>query len=707
MKIDYLLKGVPVQPLKREEIFFQVTHDQASVINQDRPHVGISNLYFTREDVKKIRQQLNQNPGITEGIPFDVVITERGQTETINMYLDLMDGLKNSKDGISIACKMLQSLDWLDDKVDAFTFESMYNETGVATFQVDGVSYSSYKQFFDAKCVYVPYVISSIPNWQDAFLALFGMAYIITELYKVLKQLIQWLTPIPGVGIVIPVAQFILELTFAILLITTLIGLVTQLIACLIQPVKYHGAMLMTDLLKITCAKLGLQEQSSIWDAYPYNQIALLPEKYNPLEGNGPSFNLLGYSVGGFGTSGYTSPAPGIQHGYFNGVGGDFLRLMKSFCNGKIILKDQTNILQLERADYFPNSPLFQLKNIRQDWHEYNTDELIATTVISFTPDLNDKNCIDKYIGTKLQATHQQIATVNKNMVNLKGLNQIQIAAARGINKTSLTFIEKTVRDLEFVWHAIEDVFIIAIDAAIIIANAAILVLNAVILVWNTILTVLAAVTDVLNVIIDAINAIPGIDIDNIDVFDGSAGHLNYVSFINFIGLEIISNHDFSDRINALLLENDMVDVPKLLMIDTSRSEFLTRRIGYLHPENQNIVNASNLWNKFYFINSFVGDVNNRRTIIEPALNSSDEKNPTTLSLADFKNLVSNPQFNDNFGEKVIADSIAWYPEQNGKADFVYRKKGWLNDPQNTNGIKRAQEITVNLKLQLTIPDGQ
>ena len=440
MKITYLLNGIPVNPVNRNEIYLEVNHDQESIINQSAPHVGINNLYFAREDVSRIMSLLSQPPGITEGIPFDIVITERGQTQTIRMYLDMMDGLQRSKEGIKCAVKMQQSLDWLDDKVEAFTHESMYDETGVTPFVVDGVTYTSYKQFFDQRCIYVPYVISSVPNWQDAFLAMFAITYIGTELYKVLKSIAQWSQPLPGFGLVLGIAQLVLEIAFAVLLIITLIGLLTQLINCLIQPIKYHGAMLVADLLKVTAAKLGLELQSSIWDVYPYNQMAYLPEKYSPFEGNNSIFKIMGLQVGGFTEVGYTSPSPN-QRGFYSGTGGDLLRFVKSICNGKIIIPDGTNIMQLERLDYFPVGSPYQLPDIRQDWNGYNTDELNATTILSFAKDFNDKNSIEKYTGTLLQATHQQITTNDMMKVCLKGLREINIAAARGVNKTKLTFI--------------------------------------------------------------------------------------------------------------------------------------------------------------------------------------------------------------------------------------------------------------------------
>lgn len=719
MKVDYIInKTIPVNPKNKGAITLEINHDQSSVIDQAAPHVGINNLFFAREDVDKLMDIVRAN-GLTEGIPFDIRLKSRGQKQEINMYIDLMEGLKRSNDGVSVTVKMLQSLDWLDDKVDGFTFESMYNETGVKPFTIDGVKYSSYQEYFDKKCIFVPYVISTIPNYRDAFMALFGITFVGTQLYQVSKTLAQWTVPQAGFGLVLGVAQLLLEIAYATLLIITLISLIQQLINSLIQPIKYHGAMLMSDLLKVTAAKLGLTATSSIFDQYPFNQLAYLPQKYNPFEGTPSKFSIMGVLVEGFTANGYTSPAlatgvhnsetSGIQKGYFNGTGGDFLRLAKMMCNGKYVVPDGLNELQLERRDYYPSSASYQMPPIRQDWNGYNTDEMVANIMISFLNDLNEQNVANNnYQGTRLQATHAQVVTTDKRLVSLKGIREVQIEAARGVAKTKLTFVEQAVLDLSLVWDVIttlENIGIAAINIAIGVANAVIATINIIIAVWNTIIDVLHVVTDIINVISDALDTI-GLGFGHIDIFDNGKGKLGYLKPIDPVSFASYPSHNFNNRLNTLLLENDIVDTPKILLIDTARTEFVNNRIGYLHQDNLKVVNASYLWEKFYFIDAFVGAKNNRYTLINPALNSPDEKNECLLDLAGFKKLVSNPLMNDPYSEPVIADSVLWNIET-GVADFSYRKAGWLSNPQSNKASERKKEINTNLQIKISLPNGQ
>ena len=724
MRIEYELLGQPCNPVNRSDIYLEISHDQESVINQPKPHVGINNLFFAREDIQKVMAYLQNAPSITEGVPFDIKITEQGLTHVINMYLNLMDGFSRSNDGISASVKMLQSLDWLDDKVDGFTFESMYNELSVTPFSIDGIIYNSYQEYFDKRCIYVPYVISTVPNFREAFMALFSMTYIIVQLKQAIKQLIQWCTPMAGTPSV-GVGQVVLEIIFFALMLASLIALIIHLFDCLIQAIKYHGAMLLIDMLKVTAIKLGLNFNSSIWNTYPYNQIAYLPEKYNPLEEQNPNANtIFGVTFGGFAKRGFTSPGyatpslhdsttTSIQKGYLNGTGGDLLRLVKRICNGKIIIPDQTNNLILERRDYYPSSSSYQLPDIRQDWNGYNTDELTANILIRFEDDLNDKNCIDKYIGTIFRATHQQIITTNQALVLLKGIREIQIGAARGVRKEKLNLIENIHKDLYAAFHVIANAGIIAINAAIVVMNAFIVVINAFITVFNILVNVIMVIVNIIKSIISAISALFGGSF-NPPSFNWTPLNSNWVNFIAPIALLPVNPSSYTERIDALLIESDMVSTPKLLLVDIARAEFNApggysgkKRIAYLHADNSKIINAQYLWDNFYSIDAFVGSNHNRYTKISPALNKDSDKNPITVTLSDFRQLVSNPKISDNFGEEIIADSIQWYIEKNGEANIEFRKKGWLINPQSTIGTERAKEININLQIKTSLPNGQ
>lgn len=719
MIVDYSLGGLGVTPVNRDGISIQVIHDEQAILEQNKPQVAINGVFFALEDVEKFRQFLLTSPGITEGVPFNMLIREGGITETFEMYADMMNNIRISNDGVEVSIKALQSRDWLQDKSDGFTFESLWNETNVTPFTIDGVTYNDYQTFMKSKMVFIPYVISSVPNWRDAFIGMFGVYYVANELVRVAKQIGQWLTPSTGFGLVMHVVQLIAEILYLTLLLLALLQLLIQLFNTLVQPTKFYGAMLLSDLFKVTAAKLGMEAQSSIWNSHPFNKLAYIPEKFNQVESPGTSFSLFDLgSTNGFGTKGYTTPDASKQRGYFNGVGGDLLRLLKSFCNGKYFIPNGTNQLYLERRDFAqPNSP-YKLDPVYQAWNGYNTDELIATTIIKFLPDLNEKNCIDHtspsgdpfYTGTVMQITHEQNVVVNQKLVLLKNLREIQLAVARGVNKDSLTFIEQLIKDIEPMWNVGAAGLIAAANAFIITLDVVITAINLVIAIWNLLMHVIVAV---INAVEDVISFL-SLGTVTIPHIDTSAGQLGMIPPIPTIPFNALNARNFTDRINALLVENDILSVPKVVMINTdlATNPAWASRKGFLHPDNPKIVNAKYLFDAFYHIDAFFDPVNpsntvNRFTKISPALNHSGDGNPITLSLADWKKLVNNSSFIDHWNEPCVADSIQWFPEQNGRAEIQYRKPGWLSQPQHPNPVTRNTEININLKLKTSLPDGQ
>jgi hypothetical protein len=475
--------------------------------------------------------------------------------------------------------------------------------------------------------------------------------------------------------------------------------------------------MLMSDILKVVAAKLGLNTQSSIWSAHPFDKLAYIPEKFNQPESSGNVFNLFGYgSTSGFGSKGYTSPDASKQRGYPNSSGGDALRLLKLMCNGKFVIQDGTSQLELERRDYFPSNAPFKFPAIRQDWNGYNTDELVGAIKLTFLSDMNDKNCIDHtspsgdrfYTGTVIEIMHEQIAVNNQKLVLMKGLRDITIPVARGVNKDSLTFVEQLIKDIELIWDAVVIAAVAVVNILIAALIVTVLLINVIIAIWNLILALLTIIVDTINTIISI--ATVGL-VDDLLPFNGNEARLSYLTLPSFISASNLTARNFTDRYNALLVENDILSTPKIVMIDTSHPAW-ANRIGYLHPDNAKVVNAEYLWNNFYLIDAFVDNNDptktlNRYTKIDPATNRSSDKNPVVLSLANFKNLVSNPKFLDQFSEEVIADSIRWSIYRGQTAEFDFRKAGWLLNPHHPDVIKRHQEIAINIRTKTSLPNGQ
>ena len=398
---------------------------------------------------------------------------------------------------------------------------------------------------------------------------------------------------------------------------------------------------------------------------------------------------------------GYTAPNPSQMQSYPIMTGGDIFRMAKKLVNGKILLQTISGnpTLILERRDYVPVTPKYQLPDIREDWNGYNTKEFFATTILSFAKDLNDKNTYDQYPGQKLSAVVLCSNQPDPLCTLTKGLREITIDAARGIRKEQLTLPENIANDY---FDAIY-----AVGAGIEVLEQGIIdVVNGIITIWD----------DIIKVLYD------------LGIIDRATKNKLIIKTLPpatnpFGALDNI----FDKRIGMLQMEHDLVNVPKLLLLDFENMytswpyDILNPSFsGYncypLHSGNASIINTLYLWNFFYDIDCWcpvgsyalptytssnltstppppTADVgkHNQFTLWEPALNKSSDKNKLDFAYQDFDLIKDDNNFNDMNGNPCIIDSLGWHLEDNW-ADLQYR---------------RNEIYTGNLTATITLPNGE
>lgn len=685
MKARYVFdKSLDINPVDRNKIYLQVNYDNEAIIAQQLPQVGIKNLRFAREDVSKFYNHIkNSNQGVFYAPTFDIELSKAGEQYTVPMYFDLTDGLKYSKEGIECAIKLYRSLDWLNDRVDGFTYES-FTLNPLTPQDIAASNYIKLKTF------YVPYVVSTKPDNISAFMGLLTVITVGLALSKEYDYIASYFLPNaanPFTSIPLFVG-LVAHIVYATALLITIVSTIEMFVTSIIQPIKYHAVVLLRDLIIAACLELGLDFDSSIFDQHPFNKVAYLAEKNSPVsDGNSNRFSIaslfsIDYIVGG-----YHQPTPSKQVGYPIATGGHMLRLAKKLCNGKLLIQDVNGVptLKLERRDYNPSTPQYQLPEVRQDWNGYNTREFFATTIIKFQKDLNDKNLSDFYLGSVLSAVTSPITAPDPLLVLTKNERTIEIPASRGIRKETLTTPE------------------VLINAVQSVINAVATVIQGII---NGVVSVLNAIVDTINTIMNAIDSVTFGALDWHDI-----NKIPEATFANEL-------KKINDRIGCLLLENDFVNIPKLIMVDTDNAyEVNGQRVCKLHVENSSVINALYLWNHSYCIDSFIpvdpakfpvysdqqGNGNatppaklsdkgkhNQYTLWSPALAKSSDKNKVPLAFGEFNLLVNDNNFKDSNGNALIADSIDWYYED-GYMDLDYRKN---------------EIYAENLQQSITLPNG-
>lgn len=546
MKVNFYINNKKItEPLNWKELSIQLNYDQDdpnASVNINEWELGVGGYDPNKDGANlansHIKDGLTGGVGIFEGLPYRIELEHAGALEDVfKGYLDLTNDLIDC-DLVNATAIEEGGVDWLNEVADSVSFEYLYEEK---------------KTIKQSDFVSIPYVINSIPKAGEAFLL--GLtAFVSIEAIKLqISDLNKDLAEINGnpLSAISGILKVSLRVVYISALIVTVVKLILDAFKLIIQPVKYHKGMYIKDLFIKGCEHFDLEFKSSIFDTAPFNKAVILPTQ-NEL----PDLKD--------GLLGFLSPKP-EQTGYYNGTFGEFLRTMKLMFNGKIIVQD--GVLRFERRDYNTSSPVFELPAIERNGYRVNADEFISNLYLEFATDLNDKNTIQQYDGTAAQITVLPKKVINKRMVLTKGFERRSIPFALGKRKETLTVPEEIIKALAKVIDPLVGVLIKII---------------------NTIIKVVNAIIKAIKKIINALNKLPKVKIK----FNPKP--IKQITYTP-IG-ELIEN-----RIGMLMIENDFIGTPKILLINEQSNEINTK----LNSENKSVLNSVYLYNNFHYIDSF------------------------------------------------------------------------------------------------------
>ncbi len=609
MNIQFYLNDVAVDaPANWQSLLIELNFDA------DAPdaRVTINNWEWIRENSDTINSWiadgLTGGVGIFEGIPFRIEIGKSGTIEQLyNGYLDLSTSQIECNQ-VTATAKERLGIDYINDIADSFTFE-----------------YIQSQRPFSANYVYVPYVISTKPSSTEAILAAVSLITLIIELENALKAFLNYI-----IGLEVfaweDLFKIILHIAYISFLFLTILKITQDMFNAIIQPVKYHAGMKIIDLCTVGSDWMGFDFASeTILELEEFADLVLLPQKYNIevnddidfLQGFTNAANLALPTGTQLGSSNHQQ-----EQGYYNGTFGQLLRDLKTMFNAKVIIQESSTgdrpTLRLERVDYSTSQDLYNLPPIdNNDSYRFNVNDFNANYLVEFSLDSADKNTYQPYVGTVYQSTAKPSTIDNPDLVIMKGLNSVSIPFALGKRKTTQTIPEKILLPIIIEIEQIINFFSVAVNSLIFAAWLA----------GNIMITQI-------NNIIDAVNSLPGgANIPNVN-----SQLLGDIPDLPLIPLsEIVSAGD--DRIGMLLLENDFINVPKIIKIDAvadqsdsvnpfdftqgiagfefSFDDFTNYVLGIslssidygankVNSDNATILSAENIYKKFHYINSFV-----------------------------------------------------------------------------------------------------
>lgn len=551
MKQIHRINGAIVKPPSNyQELGLAINYDND---NPERA-VNVTQFQWNFEEWDKIKSLFDDGIsgglGVFYGVPHTITIEENGTSlEIFNGYLDLTTA-EFDENQVTVESVARANIDWLNDIADSFTFDYL-KEKGFIRPVVD---YN-----------YIPYVLDSVPNYKEVFIIQMTLTFITIELSNVIIRIGgstgETATVINAPG---GVVTLISDILYATLLLITIVDLILSMIQMIIQPLKYKPMMAVNTMIEKACQYLGLTYSSPILQSSPYDKLHVIPESFANPETNTDTRIL-----------GFLAPDSSVQNGYFNGTFGELLRELKTLFNLRIRIVNKE--LQLLPAQRTLTSASFQLPSYDVTAFRTNANEVNGTTLISFSYDTTEKQTIDNWQGNNYQVVLEPVRQGAQDLRLIKGFNRIQTRFARAIQKTTLTTPERVAS--------------VALDALD-------LVIGTIVNVGNIAIRTINSITRTINRLKNALSVI-GIKI-KADI--PSIRKLNSPNFGELI----------EDRIGAMLLETDIISVPKLTLVDLGS----TSRKNKISPDNDSYLTAKRIYELHHQSTSFAPNATNAQRYI-------------------------------------------------------------------------------------------
>ena len=402
--------------------------------DKQEDQINLTSLNFVHGDAKILFDRKNNGitggVGIFEGVPYQIrVTTGLSSSLVFDGHVDLTKGAKFiSCDEVEASLQANLSIDWLNEVADSFSFAYLASADGGNLIT-------------DSDYIKIPYVLNYRPE-AFALISLSVTIFIMAgelalAIEKSINDIAEFVSQI-GAGLYVDIGDYISaiiklvsSIAYTIAVGIALKSLLKELIQQLFPPIRKHKGIYIKTLFEKGCQHLGLNFNSSIFNDPKWKDLAIMPAKSEAgtKTGNGSGHPIASSSI-------YTF--------------GDLIRVFKSFFNADI--KIENGILTFERWDYWNNSSGFILPNVetnqakRLSEIEYNTNELLSNYLISFSTDVQDQNTLDSFQGTNYQIITSATTSINKEMVNIKGLGQVAFPFARAIRKDKLTVVENTLK---------------------------------------------------------------------------------------------------------------------------------------------------------------------------------------------------------------------------------------------------------------------
>lgn len=406
----------------------------------DDVNINITTLQFAGEEAKniiaRILNGMSGGIGVFEGDPYTIEVGETGNPIYVfDGYLDYAEGVEfRGCNEVAVSLKKREGSDWLNDVADGFSFRYLFDKGEITS----------------GDFVKVPYVINYIPDNMQLIMLSISLFMMTKELVSAIRNtaeavgdVVDAATPVIGVGVgfgavavtawdlgnfILVALKLVAWIAYTIAIVIAIKNLIEEIINQLMPPKRNHLGMRLYDLFKKGAGHLGLGFSSTLLNTR--KDWIVIPSKGHK---------------GGEKPTGYTgswteSGVPNANDGF--DTFGDLIRVWTKALNADYRIIN--GVFHLERADHWDTVGNYTIPDYWTDQEDLldvfklNVDEVIANYNIHWAYDTQDQNTLDNQVGRVFQAILEPNVTQNKDLVNLKHLEEIDIPCSLGLQKMTL-----------------------------------------------------------------------------------------------------------------------------------------------------------------------------------------------------------------------------------------------------------------------------
>lgn len=432
----HFINGEEVRPVNADSIGFKVDFTK----DYNLPEIDTDSIVLANK-AKKIVLDHIDSLGVYEGIPYRVEI---GDSISLDYYISLTETPKISGFGdepIEVRIKRRKSVESFKSRANGLSFESINKTHPITT---------------------VPHKYSIVKEDQGVQIIMFTITVFILskELYQGIKEITEQtaetteaaipntvvVVPSAGVGIKIPriiiqAVRLALQIAYFAIILIQIILIVKKILEIMMPPVKELKVSRMKHLIERGCEKLGYSFKSDFLNNL--NGITICPV---PLANPKPSvWQKFAATDGTIYSKGYPSASDSVP------TLGKLIDALVMMCNGDMRIEGSNTLRVDPDLDTEPSTAIKNTLNLQSkranEW-TYNTGESWKRYLIKYQYDVSDLHTLDNFQEAQKEVSTEPVDVVNEDLVEIKGLVNIELPFALGVRKSELNVAENVLYDM-------------------------------------------------------------------------------------------------------------------------------------------------------------------------------------------------------------------------------------------------------------------